>query len=165
VKVRPPQERGSPTHCQSGSSDNYGKIPFEGQCDMASSIDFGLPHIADRSAPALSVSWPAQRSLRLRPTDSPTRLTRPSTPEAPTALLSPPPLRLLPGGAIPFPGGPFIPLWTSAFHGAPLWPYCDSWEDDRSWPTRGEMQARFARGADSSDDRSEVYAGSSSHSG
>jgi hypothetical protein len=32
--------------------------------------------------------------------------------------LSPPPLRLLPGGAIQFPGGPFIPLWTSAFHGA-----------------------------------------------
>jgi len=25
---------------------------------------------------------------------------------------------LLPGGAIQFPGGPFIPLWTSAFHGA-----------------------------------------------
>jgi hypothetical protein len=38
------------------------------------------------------------------------------------ALLSPPPLRLLPGGAIQFPGGPFIRLWTSAFHGAPLWP-------------------------------------------
>jgi hypothetical protein len=44
----------------------------------------------------------------------------------------------------PVPGRP--PLWTSAFHGAPLWPDCDSWEDDRSWPTRGEMQARFARG-------------------
>jgi hypothetical protein len=29
---------------------------------------------------------------------------------------------LLPGGAIQFPGGPFIPLWTSAFHGALLWP-------------------------------------------
>jgi len=24
------------------------------------------------------------------------------------------------GGAIQFPGGPFIPQWTSAFHGAPL---------------------------------------------
>ena len=40
---------------------------------------------------------------------------RPSTPEAPTALLPPPPLRLLPGGAIQFPGGFFLPLWTSAF--------------------------------------------------
>src|SRR5260370_40122976 len=86
------------------------------------SIDFGLPQITDRSAPALSVSWPAQRSLTLRPTDSPSRLTRPSTPEALTALLSPPPLRLLPGGAVQFPGGPFIPLWTSAFHGAPQLP-------------------------------------------
>jgi hypothetical protein len=82
------------------------------------SIDCGLPQITVGSAPALSVSWPAQRSLTLRPTDSPSRLMRPSTPEAPTALLSPPPLRLLPGGAIQFPGGPFIPLWTSAFHGA-----------------------------------------------
>jgi hypothetical protein len=33
-------------------------------------------------------------------------------------LLPPPLLRLLPGGAIQFPGGPFIPLWTNAFHGA-----------------------------------------------
>jgi hypothetical protein len=40
---------------------------------------------------------------------------RPSTPEAPAALLPPPPLRLLPGGAIQFPGGSFTPLWTSAF--------------------------------------------------
>ena len=39
---------------------------------------------------------------------------RPSTPEASTALLSPPPLRLLPGGAIQFPGGSYLPLWTSA---------------------------------------------------
>src|SRR5215831_20704854 len=73
------------------------------------SIDFGLPQITVGSAPALSVSWPAQRSLTLRPTDSPSRLMRPSTPEAPTALLPPPPLRLLPGGAIQFPGGSFSP--------------------------------------------------------
>jgi hypothetical protein len=69
------------------------------------SIDFGLPQITVGSAPALSVSWPAQRSLTLRPTDSPSRLMRPSAPEAPTALLPSPPLRLLPGGAIQFPGG------------------------------------------------------------
>src|SRR5713101_3924008 len=86
------------------------------------SIDFGLPQITVGSAPALSVSWPAQRSLTLRPTDSPSRLMRPSTPEAPAALLPPPPLRLLPGGAIQFPGGSFLPLWFSAFHGAPLAP-------------------------------------------
>src|ERR1700751_6469007 len=83
------------------------------------SVDFGLPQITVGSAPALTVSWPAQRSLTLRPTDSPGRLMRPSTPEAPAALLPPPPLRLLPGGAIQFPGGPFLPLWTSTVHGAP----------------------------------------------
>src|ERR1039458_6419922 len=44
---------------------------------------------------------------------------RPSTSKAPTASLPPPPLRLLPGGAIQFPGGSFLPLWFSAFHGAP----------------------------------------------
>src|SRR5215471_15688326 len=71
------------------------------------SLDIGLPQITVGSAPALSVSWPAQRSLPLRPTDSPSRLMRPSTPEAPTAVLPPPLLRLLPGGAIQFPGGPY----------------------------------------------------------
>src|SRR6266699_6750979 len=34
-------------------------------------------------------------------------LTRPSTPEAPTASFPSPPLRLLPGGANQFPGGTF----------------------------------------------------------
>src|SRR6266851_2938929 len=86
------------------------------------SIVVGLPQITVGSAPALSVSRPAQRSLALQPADSPSRLMRPSTPEAPTALLPPPPLRLLPGGAIQFPGGPFLPLWSSAFHGALLTP-------------------------------------------
>src|ERR1017187_10061127 len=69
------------------------------------SINVGLLQITVGSAPALSVSWPAQRSLALQPADSPSRLMRPSTPEAPAALLPPPPLRLLPGGAIQFPGG------------------------------------------------------------
>jgi hypothetical protein len=40
---------------------------------------------------------------------------RPSIPEAPTASFPLSPLRLVPGGAIQFPGGSFIPLWTSAF--------------------------------------------------
>jgi hypothetical protein len=68
------------------------------------SIVVGLPQITVGSAPALSVSRPAQRSLTLQPADSPSRLMRPSSPEAPAALLPPPPLRL-PGGAIQFPGG------------------------------------------------------------
>src|ERR1039458_624544 len=84
------------------------------------SIVFGLPQITVGSAPALHFSRPAQRSLALQPADSPSRLMRPSTPEASAALLPPPPLRLLPGGAIQFPGGSFFPLWSSAFHGALL---------------------------------------------
>src|SRR5438067_6269482 len=47
--------------------------------------------------------------------DSPSRLKRPSTSEAPAASLPPLPLRLLPGGANQFPGGTFNPRWTSAF--------------------------------------------------
>ena len=64
---------------------------------------------------------PAQRSLGLQPADSPSRLMRPFPPEASAALLPPPLLRLLPGGAIQFPGGSFLPLWSSAFHGALQW--------------------------------------------
>jgi hypothetical protein len=46
--------------------------------------------------------------------DSPSRLKRPSTSEAPAASLPPLPLRLLPGGANQFPGGTLNPRWTSA---------------------------------------------------
>jgi hypothetical protein len=58
--------------------------------------DFGLPQIYDVSAPTLSVSRPAQRSLTLRPTNSQNRPRRPFPPEALTASLPPPSLRLLP---------------------------------------------------------------------
>src|ERR1700675_1537382 len=68
-----------------------------------------LPQISGGAAPALWFSRPVQRSLALRPADSPSRLVRPSTSEAPAALLPPPPLQLLPGGAIPSPGGSFFP--------------------------------------------------------
>src|SRR5438132_7525388 len=47
--------------------------------------------------------------------DSPSRLKRPSTSEAPAASLPPLPLRLLPGGANQFPGGTFNPRGTSDF--------------------------------------------------
>jgi hypothetical protein len=79
------------------------------------SVDVGLPQITVGSAPASQVSRPAQRSLGLQPADLPSRLMRPSTSEAPAALLPPPPLRLLPGGAIQFPDESFFSLWTSAF--------------------------------------------------
>ena len=81
------------------------------------SIGCGLPRIRGGSAPALFFSRPAQRSLSLQPACLPSRLERPSTPEASAASLPPLLLRLLPGGANQFPGGTF-PLWTSAFHGA-----------------------------------------------
>jgi hypothetical protein len=44
---------------------------------------------------------------------------RPSTPEASAASLPPPPLRLLPGGAIQFPGGSTSRCGSVPLHGAP----------------------------------------------
>src|SRR5438445_7135586 len=78
-------------------------------------ISGGPPRLHGGLAPALIVSRPAQRSLTLRPACSPSRLMRPSTPEAPTVSFPPPPLRLLPGGANPVPGRDFHPRSTSAF--------------------------------------------------
>ena len=80
----------------------------DGTCSLVRSINIGLPSITSGSTPASLVSGLAQRS--------PTVVTaymlakspwRPSTPEAPTALLPPPPLRLLPGGTNQLPGGTF----------------------------------------------------------
>jgi hypothetical protein len=62
--------------------------------------DFGLPHHYGVSAPTLVFSRPAQRSLTLRPTNSRSRPRRPFPPEALTASLPPPPLRLLPARTI-----------------------------------------------------------------
>jgi len=84
------------------------------------SIASGLPCVTVRSAPAIIFSGPAQRSLPLWPADSPSRLMRPSTPEAPAALLPPPPPRLLPGGANQFPGGTCTRWSPAPFHGALL---------------------------------------------
>jgi hypothetical protein len=71
----------------------------------SSPIDCGLPRTYGGSAPALFFSRPAQRSLSLQPACLPSRLERPSTPEASAASLPPLLLRLLPGGADQFPGG------------------------------------------------------------
>ena len=93
--------------------------PFDGLVGRLQSLGFPPPCYPSYGAPTLtpvglsptecaSLSWthrPAQRSLALQPADSPSRLMRPSTSEAPAALLPPPPLQLLPGGAIQFPGG------------------------------------------------------------
>ena len=68
------------------------------------SIVSGLPCVTVRSAPAIIVSGPAQRSLTLWPVRSPSRLATLYT-KAPAASLPPPPFRLLPRGANQFPGG------------------------------------------------------------
>jgi hypothetical protein len=107
--------------------------PFDGFVDRLQSLGFPPPCYPSYGAPTLtpvglsptecaSLSWthrPAQRSLKLQPADSPSRLMRPSTPEAPAALLPPPPLRLLPDGAIQFPGGTSSRCGPVPFHGAP----------------------------------------------
>src|ERR1022692_1667648 len=81
-------------------------------------LTFGFPRINGGSAPALFFSRPAQRSLSLQPAYSPSRLQRPSTPEASVTSLPPPLLRLLPGGANQFPGGTFPRCGPAPFHGA-----------------------------------------------
>ena len=98
----------------------------DGTCSLVRSINIGLPSITSGSTPASLVSGLAQRS--------PTVVTaymlakspwRPSTPEAPTALLPPPPLRLLPGGTNQLPGGTFTrsgPALFTAHSKLPLGP-------------------------------------------
>jgi hypothetical protein len=46
---------------------------------------------------------------------------------------------LLPGGAIQFPGGPFIPLWTSAFHGALQRPAYVSYKSTMTMAKNGHL--------------------------
>src|SRR5215472_17629384 len=98
--------------------------PFDGFVGRLQSLGFPPPCYPNYGAPTLtpvglsptecaSLSWthrPAQHSLALQPTDSPSRLMRPSTPEASASSLPLPLLRLLPGGAIQFPGGFVLPL-------------------------------------------------------
>ena len=84
----------------------------------SSSIVVGLPHNSGGSAPAFSVSGPAQRSPSLRPARSLSRLKRPFPSEASAASLLPPLLRLLPGGANQFPGGTFTRCGPAPFHGS-----------------------------------------------
>src|SRR2546426_10014943 len=78
-------------------------------------INGGPPTKHGGRAPALIVSRPAQRSLHVTACLLAKSPKRPSTPEAPTASFSPPPLRFLPGGAKPVSGGDFHPPSTSAF--------------------------------------------------
>ena len=59
-------------------------------CDAATTSEYNSGWLDSSSIPMSFVASPAQRSLALQPADSPGRLMRPSTPEAPAALLPPP---------------------------------------------------------------------------
>src|SRR5207302_1798279 len=78
--------------------------------------DAGLPRSYGGSAPTSSVSRPAQRSLALRPANSPSRPRRPFPPQAPAVSLPPLPLWLLPARTI-VAGRDLYPLKDHNFHG------------------------------------------------
>src|SRR5271155_1305625 len=82
------------------------------------SIRFGLPTNRGGSAPALSVSGPAQRSLTLRPARSPSRLATLCTRGFSSFVASTTAL-IATGWSEPVPGRVLLPLWTTTFHGAP----------------------------------------------
>src|SRR5438034_8453998 len=86
-------------------------------------INGGPPTKHGVSAPALIVSRPAQRSLHVTACMLAKSPTRPSTPEAPTASLPSPPLRLLPGGANQFPGGSFTRSEPAPFTAHVIWKF------------------------------------------
>src|SRR5216684_5079794 len=78
------------------------------------SIRFGLPTNRGGSAPALSVSGPAQRSLTLRPARSPSRLATLCTRGFSSFVASTAAL-IATGWNEPVPGRVYLPLWTTTF--------------------------------------------------
>jgi hypothetical protein len=85
------------------------------------STNFGLPTNRGGSAPALSVSGPAQRLHTLRPARSPSRLATLCTRGFSSFVASTAAL-IATGWSEPVPGRVLLPLWTTTFHGAPGWP-------------------------------------------
>src|ERR1700740_2864652 len=81
------------------------------------SIVSGRPCEKVRSAPAMIVSGPAQRSLTLWPARSPSRYTTLSI-ESSDSFLSPAAVPIATGWNEPVPGRELHPLKSSAFHGA-----------------------------------------------
>src|SRR5271154_2424129 len=78
------------------------------------STNFGLPRNRGGSAPALSVSGPAQRLLTLRPARSPSRLATLCTRGFSSFVASTTAL-IATGWSEPVPGRVYLPLWTTAF--------------------------------------------------
>ena len=81
------------------------------------SVVSGLPCEKVRSAPAIVVSGPAQRSLTLWPARSPSRLTTLYT-ESSDSFVASAIVSIATGWSEPVPGREFHPLKSSAFHGA-----------------------------------------------
>ena len=81
------------------------------------SIDSGLPRVTVRSAPAIIVSGPAQRSLTLWPARSPSRLATLYI-ESSDGFVAPAAAAIATGWSKPVPGRELHPLKSSAFHGA-----------------------------------------------
>src|SRR5690348_1330695 len=81
------------------------------------SIVSGLPCETVRSAPAIVVSGPAQRSLALWPARSPSRLATLSI-ESSDSFVASAAVPIATGWSEPVPGRELHPLKSSAFHGA-----------------------------------------------
>jgi len=79
----------------------------------------GLPCVTVRSAPALVLSGPAQRSLTLRPARSPSRLATLYI-ESSDSFVASTAASIATGWSEPVPGRELHPLKSSAFHGALL---------------------------------------------
>ena len=82
------------------------------------STNFGLPRYRGGSAPALTVSRPAQRSLRLRPARSPSRLATLYTRGFSSFVASTAAL-IATGWSEPVPGRVYSRCGPPPFHGAP----------------------------------------------
>src|SRR5258707_3144543 len=85
------------------------------------SISFGLPTNRGGSAPALSVSGPAQRSLTLRPARSPSRLATLCT-RGFSSLVASTAALIATGWSEPVPGRVYPRCGPPPFHGAPGYP-------------------------------------------
>jgi hypothetical protein len=83
------------------------------------SIVCGLPCVTVRSAPAIIVSGPAQRSLSLWPARSPSRLATLYI-ESSDSFVASAAVSIVTGCSEPVPGRELHPLKSSAFHGALL---------------------------------------------
>ena len=81
------------------------------------SIASGLPRETVRSAPAITFSGPAQRSLTLRPARSRSRLATLYTESSDSSVASAA-ASIATGWSEPVPGRELHPLKSSAFHGA-----------------------------------------------